>query len=372
MERPTDRQERIRWWRQDRLDEAKIAVIGAGALGNEVVKNLALMGVGTTHVFDFDLVEVSNLSRTVLFGPGDLGKSKATVAAMRAKELNVNPKATVEGHHLDVVWELGAGFLRHMSIVLGCLDNMEARHAIGWWCYQLEIPYIDGGITELDGRVQLHLTGHGGCMGCTIGTLEWAAIRQRYSCGDVIKAAFSQGITPTVQVVSALVAALMCQEAIKHLQGQAVPYGCVLSWVGRNNELDRFDILKRAVCGVCDRPPIRPIRQLTIGRDDTGARLLAAAGPSTRLLLPSAFIRDFKCGLCGKSWPVNKPSFRCKDTELVCPACDSGESIELQRVHYLDHTATELLNMRLADMGIPDQAILRGTNGEGVALFECR
>lgn len=371
MERPTDRQERISWWRQDRLDEAKIAVIGAGALGNEVLKNLALMGVGTIHVFDFDVVEVSNLSRTVLFGPSDLGKSKAVTAALRAKELNVNPKAVVEGHHLDVVWELGGGFLRRMSVVLGCLDNMEARKAIGSWCYQLAIPYVDGGIRELGGRVQLHLTGQGGCMGCTIGESEWAAISQRYSCGGVMKAALMQGVSPTVQVVSAFIAALMCQEAIKALQGQSVPFGSVLSWHGEINEFDRFKIPKRAGCAICGQPPIRPIRQLMIGPVDTVSSLLDSACPGTRFLLPSAFIPSFKCGLCQKSWVVNKPSFKCKETEFVCSGCDSAELVQLERIHYLDKATTKLLDMRLADLGIPDLAILQGTNGEEVTLFEC-
>lgn len=141
METTTDRQERIDWWQQSVLMNAHVAVIGAGALGNEVLKNLALMGLGNLHIFDFDTVEVSNLSRTVLFSPEDIGASKALIAAKRTKELNVNPKAAVHGYAVDVVWDVGGGFFRRMDIVLGCLDNLEARRVVGKHCYQFGIPY---------------------------------------------------------------------------------------------------------------------------------------------------------------------------------------------------------------------------------------
>ena len=74
----------ISWWRQERLAAASVLVVGAGALGNEVVKNLALLGVGTTYLIDLDVVEASNLSRSVLFRSEDAGQPKAEVAARRA------------------------------------------------------------------------------------------------------------------------------------------------------------------------------------------------------------------------------------------------------------------------------------------------
>src|SRR5438270_2101722 len=86
-----DRYSRLRlipWWRQEKLAAAKVLVVGAGALGNEVVKNLALVGVGTTYVIDRDAIETSNLSRSVLFRASDGGRPKAQIAAERAREIN--------------------------------------------------------------------------------------------------------------------------------------------------------------------------------------------------------------------------------------------------------------------------------------------
>src|SRR5437763_405877 len=76
------------WWDQKRLADAKVLVAGAGAIGNEVLKNLALLGVGHILVVDFDRVELSNLTRSVLFRDSDIGQSKARIAAERAREIN--------------------------------------------------------------------------------------------------------------------------------------------------------------------------------------------------------------------------------------------------------------------------------------------
>ena len=81
------RLEAIEWWDQDLLARSHVLVIGAGALGNEVVKNLAMLGVGHVVVVDMDSVETSNLSRSVLFREGDEGQAKAVCAAAAARKI---------------------------------------------------------------------------------------------------------------------------------------------------------------------------------------------------------------------------------------------------------------------------------------------
>src|SRR5581483_10388459 len=82
-----DRQMLIAGWDQEKLRKAKVMVVGAGAIGNEALKNLALLGFGHLLIVDFDTIAPSNLSRTVLFRPEDVGRSKALVAAERVREL---------------------------------------------------------------------------------------------------------------------------------------------------------------------------------------------------------------------------------------------------------------------------------------------
>ncbi len=76
-----ERFDQIAWFRRDRVQQARVLVLGAGALGNETLKNLALFGVGRIAVCDFDRVELSNLSRSPLFTEADVGENKAVAAA---------------------------------------------------------------------------------------------------------------------------------------------------------------------------------------------------------------------------------------------------------------------------------------------------
>ena len=82
----------ISWWQQEKVSKAKVMVVGAGALGNEILKNLALVGIGHILIIDFDIIEAANLTRSVLFRAEDIGKLKAEVAAQRLKELNPDVK----------------------------------------------------------------------------------------------------------------------------------------------------------------------------------------------------------------------------------------------------------------------------------------
>lgn len=61
----------LSWFKKDKVKNAKVLVAGAGALGNEVIKNLALFGIGHIFVVDFDKIEISNLTRSVLFREDD-------------------------------------------------------------------------------------------------------------------------------------------------------------------------------------------------------------------------------------------------------------------------------------------------------------
>ena len=118
----------ISWWQQETVRNATVLVIGAGALGNEVLKNLALMGIGNLIIADFDTIEDSNLSRSVLFREKDRGRRKVDAAAEAVKELN--PDVKVKTFHGDINYELGLGVFRHVDVIIGCLDNREARLSI--------------------------------------------------------------------------------------------------------------------------------------------------------------------------------------------------------------------------------------------------
>jgi adenylyltransferase/sulfurtransferase len=79
-------------------------VVGAGALGNEALKNLALLGVGGLFIVDFDTISGSNLSRTVLFRKQDVGREKAAAAADATRQMALEASAGIAYFHGDLVW----------------------------------------------------------------------------------------------------------------------------------------------------------------------------------------------------------------------------------------------------------------------------
>ncbi len=86
-----DRFERLRlipWWDQELLLRSTVLVVGAGALGNEAIKNLALSGVGRLIIVDSDVIDPTNLPRSILFREADCGRMKAEVASKAAQEIS--------------------------------------------------------------------------------------------------------------------------------------------------------------------------------------------------------------------------------------------------------------------------------------------
>src|ERR1043165_1855054 len=143
-EDPNARPRLISWWEQDRLAAARVLVIGAGALGNEILKLLALRGVGHLMIFDMDRIEVSNLSRTVLFKETDAGALKAEVAAERVSELN--PQTIAVGRAQNIMQELRFGVFLRADVVICGLANREAHMFVNTSCARTKRTWIDGAI----------------------------------------------------------------------------------------------------------------------------------------------------------------------------------------------------------------------------------
>ncbi|MBE6612383.1 MAG: ThiF family adenylyltransferase, partial [Ruminococcaceae bacterium] len=164
-----DRYARLRlipWWDQERLKNAAVMVVGAGAIGNELVKNLTLLGIGKILIFDMDAIESTNLTRSVLYRAGDVGRFKAEVAAERAREMN--PDVRAKAFVANIIDDVGLGVFRRMDAVLGGLDNREARLSINQSCCKVNRPWIDGAIEALNGFARVFVPGEGACYECTM------------------------------------------------------------------------------------------------------------------------------------------------------------------------------------------------------------
>lgn len=213
-----DRYSRLRlipWWNQEKIQNARIMVVGAGAIGNELVKNLALLGVGNILILDMDSIESSNLTRSVLFRRNDVGRFKAEVAAERAME--INPDVNAVGIVANIIDDVGLGVFRRMDVVLGGLDNREARLAINQSCYKVNKPWIDGAIEVLNGFVRVFVPGQGACYECTMTDMDWQLINKRKSCALLTHEQIAEGKIPTTPTSSSVIAGIQVQELLKLL-----------------------------------------------------------------------------------------------------------------------------------------------------------
>lgn len=207
---------RISGWDSDRLAEAKILVAGAGALGNEVLKNLALLNVGTLIIIDFDVVEYGNLNRSILFREQDCGMPKAEVAARAVMEINPNIKTI--GIKGDLGYDLGLGLLRRMNAIVGCLDNRLARLLLNRNCFKVGKTWIDGAIENLAGQVDVFSPGLA-CYECKLSESDWENIRFRLGCADVAERNGAFGRVPTTPLSASVIGALQATEAVKQVFG---------------------------------------------------------------------------------------------------------------------------------------------------------
>ena len=211
-----NRQKLITWWDQERLLKSKVLVVGAGALGNEIVKNLALVGVGDITIVDMDIIEHTNLARCVFFKAGDEGKFKSTCLAEAAAILNPDIKTS---SFTGPVQSLGDAYLTRFDLVIAGLDNREARLWLSAALRRIGKKWIDGAIEGLMGKVQT-FTPDGACYGCSMSEKDWDLLSKRKSCALLGKEEMLQGHTPTNASTSSIVAGIQVQEAIKYLVGR--------------------------------------------------------------------------------------------------------------------------------------------------------
>jgi adenylyltransferase/sulfurtransferase len=366
---PFDRQERIDWWSQEKLKDAKIMVVGAGAIGNETLKNLALLGVGNIFIVDFDVISMSNLSRTVLFGQEDVGKKKAEIAAKRTKELALLDDIKIDWFHGDLVWELGTGIYDEVDIVLGCLDNVETRIAVNKHCWLTETPWIDAGMNELALRVEFYKPPELPCYQCNLTNEQIGNANKRYSCDFFKKKSFKEGKIPTTQIASAIVSALQVQECVKYICGKSVSLGKKIYFQGTIND---FNIFTKKINNNCYAHvnydnvisiPLTTNVSLKEFLTFISQEKYSGKGATLDFRGDRTFIKVISCRSCGRKITIMRPTFRVEDIETVCTKCQKGSNDfiltdietqkEIQEQFNFENTSGEILDMSLHKLGVP-------------------
>jgi molybdopterin/thiamine biosynthesis adenylyltransferase len=151
---------------QERLRQARVLVVGAGALGSPVVLYLAGAGVGRLSIWDGDAVELSNLSRQPLHDAADVGQSKAASAAAAARA--INPEVAVDAHPVRLPPGDAPGVVRDFDVVCDATDDFESKFALNDACVGAGVPLVHAAILEYGGQLTTVVPG-GPCYRCLFG-----------------------------------------------------------------------------------------------------------------------------------------------------------------------------------------------------------
>lgn len=368
----TDRFDRLRlisWWDQARLETARVIVGGAGALGNEVCKNLALLGVGNVLLVDFDTVETANLSRGVLLRDVDVDAAKAEVVSRRMTDLN--PAVKVFPLVADMAAAVGGGWFTRADLALGCFDNREARLAMNQWCCRCGIPYVDGGILELSGQVRVFLPADA-CYECGLTRADWSRLDARTSCPGLPRDSASPGRAPTTPTAAAIIAGMQVQEGLKFLHHRGIDHSTAVAYQGDVCGLHVTRLPRRASCLAHDRWPDPEATGLCAARA-TPADLFSLfsdrLGRDGALQLPRDHLISMTCPSCEAAEDVGLPSNQTAGTPLACPKCGSER---IPRWAHRVGPGTALAEQSLAALGIPAYDVVRldGTDATVFAVLD--
>jgi molybdopterin-synthase adenylyltransferase len=365
-----DRYSRLRliaWWNQERLAQSRVMVVGAGALGNEVLKNLALVGVGTLYVIDFDRVEHSNLTRSVLFRPEDCGRFKADVAAESMRRLN--PDSNVISLPVDVMSSVGLGLFRDVDVVVGCLDNREARLWVNRCCWKTSTPWVDGGIQEINGVVKVFVPPHSACYECTMTENDYRLINLRYSCPLLRREDILAGKVPTAPTIASIIGGIQAQEALKLIHGREVSAGEALVFNGVANQFYRTRLPFRQDC--LSHEHYGDVVELPLSHEAAAEELFASAAGhlaqgAARLLLDRDLVVALRCEPCNLTHAVVKPVLHVGTNDGRCPQCQRPARPDFE--HEVPQ-GSPLAGEKLRVLGVPAYDIVRVTVGTEARAF---
>ena len=362
------RLELIEWWDQPRLAAARVVVIGAGALGNELLKNLALLGVGNVFVADLDRIENSNLSRSVLYRAADCGRFKAEVAAERARD--IYPDMKTQPFQGNVVYDLGLGIYRWADVILGGLDNREARVAINRGAARAGRVWIDGAIERLDGIARVFDPALGPCYECTMSDVDWKMLEARRSCALLTRDEMEQGKVPTTPTTASVIAGIQIQEAVKLLHGMPTLSGQGFVFDGTYHQSYTVTYSRLPDCP--SHEPDEPVVVLPWRTADTTIQQLLKRvredlGADAVIEVNNDLLSGLECAHCQQVEPLLASLGKVTEGQGRCPTC--GEHRTPQVYHTLDGSES-FQDRTLADIGVPPWDIVSGRSGLNQKFYE--
>jgi len=314
----------------------RAAVVGLGALGSEVVRQLALAGAHELLLIDYDRVEQSNVVRDVMYTPDDVGLLKAEALGRRCRERFGQTCFEIANAEIaDVGWQR----LRDYDVLFGCVDRDSARLEMARIGTRLGVPVCDGGLSGSRGRVSWF---YESCFGCRLtGERRRELLRawrsQPYPCGGGDGLPAATGATN----VAAPTAALMVRSAGSGI-GARASYSLELR-TGASPRIERFDLTQSPECPFHQGAKLGPVP----------GKFIEALERAREVTWEWPICTAARCGECGAEWRPFVRTARLRSRGR-CPACASARVSVLEAVRSVSNRSA-WAHLKPQQIGLPEQ-----------------
>jgi molybdopterin/thiamine biosynthesis adenylyltransferase/rhodanese-related sulfurtransferase len=228
---------------QRRIKAARVLCIGAGGLGSPAALYLAASGVGTLGLVDADSVDASNLQRQILYGTGDVGKSKVEMAQRRLQDLN--PGVEIVLHAARLTSENATDIISRYDVIIDGSDNFPTRYLSNDVCVFARKPNIYGSVFRFEGQASVFAPHLGGpCYRCLFP--EPPPPGAAPSCAEAGVVGILPGIIGLIQATEALKLIIGAGDSLA---------GRLLHFDALKMKFREFNLRRDPACPVCGDSP---------------------------------------------------------------------------------------------------------------------
>jgi len=287
-----------------------------------------MAGIGNLVIIDDDIIEDSNLSRTILFDQHDTNQPKALIASKRAKQ--INPEINIYEINGNLFYDVGLGIYRHANLIIGALDNNAARLHLSIAASLAGVPYIDGAMWAFGGEVRWFMDHKDACFECTLTEDDKKYLHEKRSCTGYKPKHTEPPTIPTTVTTTSVIGGLLAQEVIKYLQGFDVRSNEIIVFDGRAITLHCSELTRNPKCPNHDGPYDNIIQLDALPHEITPKDLLQMTAQENQgitktlyLELGRNFLMNYYCKTCDIHEEVGSILSKVDESSQICPKCAS-------------------------------------------------
>jgi adenylyltransferase/sulfurtransferase len=255
-------------------------------------------------------------------------------------------------------------------VIIGCLDNREARLAANRFAYWMGKPWVDGAIQELLGLVRVFVPGQGACYECTLTEQARRDLALRYSCPLLARQNVLLGKVPTTPTIASIIGAMQSQEALKLIHEMDVEAGKVTHFNGLNNHMHTTAYTPSEDCE--SHWTYGEITELPLSAESATLKDLLEIiqldlGQDAAIELDQEIVLGLECMACQTAEKMVKPMSEVSFEEAHCPNCGQMREVKMTHIITGDEPFT---HHTLASIGVPPLHIIRANNAEEYRFYE--